>query len=311
MRFDKPALSIPDQLAKLQSRGLRITDPAVAAHYLQYIGYYRLSAYALTFQDCTQSGKPFQAGTTFEMLLNLYRFDRELRLHVLDAIERIEVALRSVLNNELSMRHGPHWFMNPRHFSLRFDHADLIADIEKEVRIPASGDSPAQPHQEVFINHYYTKYGDPHLPPSWMVMETFYLSSLSRLYAGLGSGAERIAIASHFGTDEFVLRGWFHVLSYVRNLCAHHARLWNRQLVIKFRQVARRHQPFLATNDRFYAVAVVLYDLLRQVAPDTAWHLRLRDLIGCYPVVPIRAMGFPVDWQQATFWNFPPAKHAP
>lgn len=305
MRFNKPALTIPDQITKLQSRGLLIPDAATAAHYLTYVGYYRLSAYALTFQDCTRPAKPFRPGTTFDQLLDLYRFDRELRLHVLDAIERIEVALRSVVNNELALRHGPHWFMNPRHFSARFDHADLIADIESEVRIAAPGRPPGQPHQEVFINHYYTKYGDPHLPPSWMVMETFYLSSLSRLYANLGSGAERSAIATRFGTDEFVLRGWFHVLSYVRNLCAHHARLWNRQLVIKFRQVARRHQSFLSTNDRFYAVAVVLYDLLRRIAPDTQWHLRLRDLIGRYPVVPIQAMGFPADWQQATFWNFP------
>lgn len=304
MRFNKPALSLSDQIAKLQSRGLAIDDPAAAMHYLRFIGYYRLSAYALAFQDCAQAGKPFRAGTTFEQLLDLYRFDRELRLHVLDAIERVEVALRSVVNNEMAMRHGPHWFMNRQHFSLRFSHAGLIADIEHELRITEPGGRPAQPHQEVFINHYCAKYGEPHLPPSWMVMETFYLSSLSRLYAGLGSGAERRAIAAQFGTDEFVLRGWFHVLSYVRNLCAHHARLWNRQLVIKFRQVARRHQPFLSTNDRFYAVAVVLFDLLRGIAPDTQWHLRLRDLIGRYPVVPIRDMGFPPDWQNAEFWGF-------
>ncbi|HVZ64019.1 MAG TPA: Abi family protein [Lacunisphaera sp.] len=308
MRFNKPALTIPEQIAKLQSRGLVIPNAAAAEHYLEYIGYYRLSAYALTFQDCSLPDKPFKPGTTLDMLLDLYRFDRELRLHVLDAIERIEVALRSVINNEMSLRHGPHWFMNPRHFSPRFDHGEMIADIEKEVRITTPGSGPAQPHQEVFINHYYSKYGDPHLPPSWMVMETFYLSALSRLYAGLDSGMERSAIAKHFGTDEFVLRGWFHVLSYVRNLCAHHARLWNRQLVMKFRQVARRHQLFLSTNDRFYAVAIVLYDLLRRIAPETQWHSRLRDLIGHYPVVPINAMGFPKDWQKVGFWGF---HHAP
>lgn len=285
-----------------------VADSATALHYLRYIGYYRLSAYALTFQDIGQTGKPFRSGTCFDALLDLYRFDRELRLHVLDAVERIEVALRSALNNEMAVRHGPHWFMNPRHFSTRFDHTGFIADIEREVRIRPPAMTPAQPHQEVFINHYYAKYGEPHLPPSWMVLETFSLSSLSRLYAGLNLGSERIAIAGHFGTDEYVLRGWFHVLSYVRNLCAHHARLWNRQLVIKFRQVARRHRGFLHTNDRFYAVAIVLLDLLRQVAPDTHWHVRLRDLIRSYPVVPLAPMGFPDDWERQAFWKFP---HSP
>ncbi len=306
MTFAKPALSIPEQLGKLQGRGLAIADRPWVEHHLRYIGYYRLSAYALTFQDCSQPGKPFRVGTTFDDLIGLYRLDRELRLLVLDAIERVEVALRSVLNNEMSLRHGPHWFMDPQHFALTFDHARFIADIEGEMRIQTPGGQPAQMHQEVFINHYYTKYGDPYLPPSWMVMETLSLSSLSRLYANLASGSERVAIAAHFGTDEYVLRNWFHVLSHVRNLCAHHSRLWNRQLVIKFRKVAHRHQSFLATSDRFYAVAVVLYDLLQHVVAGTQWHLHLRELLSRHPAVSLAAMGFPANWQQERFWGFPP-----
>lgn len=108
IKFNKPALSLPDQVAKLQRRGLVVPDPDDAIHSFQYIGYYRLSAYALSFQDCTQPGKPFRPGTNFKQVVGLYRFDRELRLLVLDAIERIEVALRSVLNNKMAMRHGPH-----------------------------------------------------------------------------------------------------------------------------------------------------------------------------------------------------------
>lgn len=304
MKFTKPALTFAGQLAKLQSRGLLIPDRATAEHYLRHIGYYRLSAYALNFQDTSQPAKPFHPGTTFDQILDLYRFDRELRLVVLDAIERIEVALRSVLNNEMCLHHGPHWFMEARYFSPRFDHARFIAGIESELGIQTPDGLPVQPHQEVFINHYYAKYGDPHLPPSWMVMEIFSLGTLSRLFASLNLGAERIAIAAPFGTDEFVLRNWFHVLSYVRNLCAHHARLWNRQFVIKFRQVARRHQAFLKTTDRFYAVAVVLYDLLQRVAPGTHWHLHLRDLLTRHPVAALPSMTFPADWQCQPFWNF-------
>ncbi len=305
MRFNKPALPLTAQLAKLESRGLQISNRADAEHYLRHIGYYRLSAYALHFQDTRQAAKPFQPNTTFDQILDLYRFDRELRLLVLDAIERIEVALRSVLNDEMCLRHDPHWFMASRHFSPRFNHPRFIANIEDELDIHTLGGLPESPHQEVFINHYYAKYGEPHLPPSWMVMEIFSLGSLSRLYANLNLGAERNAIAASFGADEFVLRNWFHVLSYVRNLCAHHARFWNRQFVIKFRQVARRHQTFLHTTDRFYAVAVVLYDLLQRVAPGTHWHLHLRDLLARHPVAALPPMAFPADWQKQPFWNFP------
>lgn len=116
MKFTKPALTLPQQLAKLQARGLLVADKAAAEHCLRHVGYYRLSAYALSFQDCSKPGKPFHPGTSFDQLVDLYRFDRELRLLVLDAIERVEVAVRSALNNELCLKNGPHWFVDGTHF---------------------------------------------------------------------------------------------------------------------------------------------------------------------------------------------------
>jgi abortive infection bacteriophage resistance protein len=311
MRFSKPALPIADQLTKLELRGLILPDRSEAEHYLRHIGYYRLSAYALPFQDSRQPAKPFHPGVSFSRILDLYRFDRELRLLILDAIERIEIALRSVVNNEMCLRHGSHWFMDPGHFSPHFNHARFIAEIESELLIKRPGGQPERPHREVFINHYYTKYGEPNLPPSWMVMEIFSFGTLSRLFASLKSGPERVAIAAPFCTDESVLRNWFHVVSYTRNLCAHHARFWNRQYVIKFQKTARRHQDFLNTTDRFYALAVVLFDLLQRVAPGTRWNENLRDLLAGHPDVPLAPMGFPTNWQTHPFWKFQTRKGVP
>ena len=65
MKFTKQPLSVPAQVAKLQSRGLVIPDSAAAEHYLRYIGYYRLSAYALPLQQHGQPGKPFKPGVSF------------------------------------------------------------------------------------------------------------------------------------------------------------------------------------------------------------------------------------------------------
>ncbi len=304
MKFAKPPLTVAQQLAKLKARGLTIADPSAAEHCLRYVGYYRLSAYALVFQDCTQPGKPFRPGTTLEQVVDLYRFDRELRLLVLDAIERIEVAVRSALNNELCLRYGAHWFMSSEHFHPEFGHADFLDDLRDEYRLASDGSGPERPHQEVFINHYYDKYGEPELPPSWMVFETFTINMVSRMYRNFASRSLRQSLAATFGADESIFRGWLHTLSYVRNLCAHHARLWNRRLVIKF-TVANKHKAVLDHGDTLYATAVVLRSLLRRVAPDTQWHWRLRDLISRYPGLPLGAMGFPVDWQQNSFWDFP------
>lgn len=305
MRFTKPALTVGQQVVKLQGRGLAIEDVAEAEHYLNYIGYYRLSAYALPLQQSGMPDKPFKAGATFRNILNLYRFDRELRLLVMDAVERIEVAARSVIVNEMSIRHGPHWFMDAAHFrpaSSRFKHHELLNRIDKAFMIPAGGNNPARPHDEVFINHYFTKYNHPYLPPAWMVAETLTLGTWSQVFEHLQVNAERKAIAVHFGVDEQILRNWLHALTYLRNLCAHHSRLWNRQTVIKI-EIANKHKPFLRVNDRLYAFAVVINDLIQRIAPHTGWHHRLDKLLTDHSFVDPAAMGFPANWREEAFWD--------
>ena len=313
MKFQKPALTIPDLAKRWLNRGLAIADPAEAQHYLQFIGYYRLSAYALPLQDksAPSSGvidKPFKSGVAFTDILNLYRFDRELRLLFMDAIERIEVALRNCIVSEMSLRHGPHWFMDARHFKAnapRFKHDRLLDRIDQELQIQNGAKSPSKPHHEVFINHYYSTYTDPCLPPAWMVAETLTLGAWSMIFENLRDTNERKLISQPLQTDEQVLRNWLHALTYLRNLCAHHSRLWNRQFVIK-PMIAKRHAKFLKSNDRCYAMAIVVEDLLRIVAPGTSWAIRLRELLANHPFVDPVAMGFPKGWDAEPFWNLPP-----
>lgn len=313
MKFRKPALSIPDLVQRWKDRGLAISVPAEAEHYLSFIGYYRLSAYALPLQDkvAPSTGpidKPFKAGTSFTDILNLYRFDRELRLLFMDAIERIEVAVRTCIVNEMSLRHGPHWFMDASHFkpaAPRFKHHKLLDRIDQQLQIPSGSKAPSKPHHEVFINHYYATYTDPYLPPAWMIAETLTLGTWSIVFENIRVTAERKAIAKPLATDEQVLRNWLHAMTYLRNLCAHHSRLWNRQFVIK-PMIATRHAKFLKSNDRCYAMAVVVENLLRTVAPGTSWGVRLRDLLVEHPFIDPTAMGFPPSWDAEPFWNLPP-----
>ncbi len=296
MKFTKPALPLPDLLAKLQARGLQVPDPAAALRHLRFVGYYRLSAYTLHFQQVNAPGKPFVSGTAFEDVLALYRFDRELRLLVMDAIERVEVAVRGALVGEMSVRHGPHWFMEARHFAPKYGYINqLLARVERDTRAS----------RETFIIHYRAKYDDPCLPPAWAMAENLTFGTLSYLFAAL-HGPERKAIAAPFGCDEQILRSWLHSLSYLRNLCAHHSRLWNRAFSVP-PMVARKHAKLLVQvpKDHLYALAVVLFELVQVVAPGTGWHARLKTLLAAHSSVPLPAMGFPTNWQQEPFWNPP------
>ena len=95
--YSKLPLPIPDQIQLLESRGMKIPDKVKAHHYLQYTSYYRLSGYTISFEEhlAGKRSHKFQKGTSFDDLTKLYNFDRQLRIIVIDAIERIEVAIRS------------------------------------------------------------------------------------------------------------------------------------------------------------------------------------------------------------------------
>ena len=105
--FGKPATTYAEQVAKLEQRGMVVGDHQSAEFYLQHLNYYRLGAYWLPFEadHATHALKP---GTRFEDVLNLYVFDRELRLLVLDAIERVEVSVRSQWAFQMAHFHGAH-----------------------------------------------------------------------------------------------------------------------------------------------------------------------------------------------------------
>lgn len=302
-KYKKPPLPLAGQLQKLKSRGLQIEDEGEALHYLLNIGYYRLSAYMLPFQESNQPDKPFKAGASFQKVLDLYRFDRELRLHSMDAIERIEVAVRSCFVNEISWKYGSHWYTDRSYFDAGYNHRGLMEKIECELHVDSGTKMPIRRHDEIFINHYFSKYGDPYLPPIWMVCECLSFGTWSLMFANLKSKADRKLVADHFVTEEYLLHKWLRGMNQVRNVCAHHSRLWNRKFVMKF-EVLKEHRNLVFKDDQFYPFAVISYFILKKIAPTTDWHRKLKDLLSRYPGVKPLRMGFPIGWDREPFWGF-------
>lgn len=176
MRYNKPALSIDDQVERLRERGMAFSDDRRVKHYLTHIGYYRLSAYGLPFEQHSPAGQPrnhqFRSGTTFEAVLSLYIFDRKLRLLVMEALDRIEIAVRTGWATSLAMKHGPHAHLDGTLFHCPWQHAKDISKMAGELHNS----------RETFIEHYRSTYSDPYLPPIWAVVETLSLGALSRWF---------------------------------------------------------------------------------------------------------------------------------
>ncbi len=169
----------------------------------------------------------------------------------MDAVERIEVAFRTQLINVMSQKLGPHWFMDSQHF-VDYNHSDLIHKLDEIVREYAEAKRRGRPKGELFIDHYAAKYADPKYPPCWMLAEVLSLQTWSVIYSRLKYRDSQKAIAGAFGVSNEVLASWLHCMTYLRNLCAHHGRLWRRIFTIKPIKAAA-YQQQLRDNGRFYA----------------------------------------------------------
>nr|WP_010400559.1 Abi family protein [Paracoccus sp. TRP] len=298
MKFNKPATSINDQIALLRRRGMVVNDEATARHYLGHISYYRLRAYWLPFEVPAADGDhALTPGTRFEDVLALYVFDRQLRLMVMDAVERVEVAIRAQWAHHMAMTYGAHGYLDQAHYGHVTRHATAVADLTKEFRRS----------RDTFAEHYRKKYTAPKLPPVWMAAEVMSFGLLSKFLGDLKLRADRQAIARPFGLDEKVLTSFAHHMSHVRNICAHHGRLWNRRFTIRMavpRSPARLAIALRGADDRYLHNTLVMLDhLLTIVAPDTEWRERLVDHLATCPLPTPAAMGFPADWQGRQAWR--------
>lgn len=290
MHYIKPALTFDEQLDLLRQRGLAIPDTDRATRWLQRVSYYRLSAYYLPFKD----GEAFRAGTDFNDVAGLYIFDRKLRLLVLDAIERIEVAIRTAITYEIAHAYGAFGHTDPANFAPGFEHARFMGELGvEEMRA-----------KETFAGHFRKKYtSEPHLPV-WMATELLSFGTVSKLYTALAPALKQ-KIAAEYGVDEQFLRSWLHALTYLRNVCAHHKRLWNRQFAIRprfpSRSLAWPHQT--PDNSRLYGMLVVLRHMLVVTSPRCNWRERLWKLLDAHPAVPLDAMRIPADWRTRHLWR--------
>ena len=295
--YNKPVLTIQQQIVQLQQRGMVITDIPSATHYLSHINYYRLGAYWLNFES-NHATHAFQQNTTFEQVLNLYIFDRELRLLLLDAIERVEVAIRSQYSYQLSHQYGSHPHLMQNIYkapSSYWDYPQALNQLVKE----------ANASKEVFAKHLLTKYAEP-LPPVWATVEIMTIGQLSKWYENLSTSADRNRIARVFNLDEINLVSFLHHISTVRNLCAHHSRLWNRAFPFTFKLPRNRPANILTslnshTPKQLYNSLVMLAYLMNQIAPNHHWKVRLISLINQHNIN-TNLMGFPLNWQNKPIW---------
>ena len=295
--YQKPWLSYADQIALLSSRGLVIANVPAATDFLRHVSYYRFSGYCLAFE---MSRHNFRPGITFEQVQAAYEFDLALRDVVTEALEVVEVDFRTTVAYHFGGRYAAFGHTDPANFFSRFDHAAWMKRLHEETRRSS----------ELFVTHFKATYcGFPDLPV-WVVTENMSFGSLSKMCRGMLKPDQK-AIAHNYGLQPDVLESWMHHMTYVRNLCAHHSRLWDRVWSIKPHLPYARtwRPPYLPGNNRLFATLLILNHLMGRSPAVTHfaadWRARVETLIDQPPAVPgsVSMMGLTATWKAHPLWK--------
>lgn len=304
--YKKPWLTFEKQADLLiDKRGLVADRDDLIVH-LENVGYYRLSGYWYIFKrkpEADEGGdkdERFAEGTTFDKIWKLYTFDRQFRLIVLDAIERVEVYFRTRLAYELARDTGAFGFQDKDNLP-RLQQEAYTEFIE---RCTDELDRSREP----FAIHFKETYGDVHdLPPYWILVNLMDFGTMLRLYNG--SSAEiRNKLAGDLGVSSRVLKSWLVAINTVRNICAHHGRLWNRgigtrPIIPTKTKYPEWHEPYEVRSDNMFGILTILSYLLERIAPDTGWRMRLFELLSRLDADELRRMGFAAGWQGCPLWK--------
>lgn len=273
VHYSKPFLTIAQQIEQLKSRGMQFEDAAKASYHLENLNYYRLSAYWLPFELDHQT-HTFKDGTNFDRVLELYIFDRELRLLMLDAIERIEVSVRSRFAYEISQKYGSHPHLDESIFKSLPHYKKTLGKLKAEI----------DRSKEPFIKHFKEKYSEE-FPPIWASVELMTLGQVSNWFSLVKRRQDRQLIAKYYDLDEKVLASFLHHLTIIRNICAHHSVLWNKKLTLEFVIPKEMQTSFnLDEKRKLFNTFVMLEFLMDKISGDNHWKERLEALINKHKI---------------------------
>jgi abortive infection bacteriophage resistance protein len=316
----KPWRSFADQLQQLQDRGLQVDNSAAALAYLERLGYYRLSGYwyplrtidevASVAQGRAVRMDSFAPGSRFEDVVRLYVFDKKLRLLALDALERIEMAVRVDVAHLLGQR-DPRAHENPACLHGNFA-KKLIAKgpdackTQHQVWLAKYRSMLSRARKEPFVVHHQQQYG---ALPIWAAIEVWDFGLLSKLFAGMQYADQQTIAAMYGAPNGQAFAQWLRSLNFIRNVSAHHSRLWNIN-VLEYSAVPATWPGHLNSARPFFYFCLMQH-LLRVICPNSSWGQRFKTLLSndFPPVVnqqiSLAELGVFPDWEEWALWPQP------
>jgi abortive infection bacteriophage resistance protein len=299
--FNKQAITISQQIDQLKSRGLTIPNEGLATAYLSNISYYRLGEYWYVMQS-DKENHIFKPNSNFTDVLALYNFDAKLRILLFEVIEKIEISLRTKLIYHLSHEIDPWWFQNFTLFNDSMALVKTLANLEDEL----------SRSKDVTIKNHKKKHKDDlRFPPAWKSLEQTSFGALSKLYGNLKPTVKsKDTIARELGAvNHTYLPSWLQSIAQIRNFCAHHSRLWNRNLPGAPKLLSKPPNtwvfdvPKQHEFQKLYIHMCLMKYMLNVIQPNNDFTQHLDYLFSTYPNVDPHALGMKPNWQQEPLWK--------
>jgi abortive infection bacteriophage resistance protein len=285
------------QVAILQSRGLVVRDTAAAIEFLTHINYYRFSGFCVAFES---SRHVFAPGSMFEDVRAAYDFDQRLRDLLNEALEVVEIDLRTAIAAPFGQHYGPFGHTDSRNFHGSFLHKNWLHRLRQNTK----------ESNELFVKHFRLTYSQFPDLPIWMLTEILSFGSLSKMFKGMLRPDQR-RVAGRYGMQAHYLISWVHHLVYVRNICAHHARLWDRRWAIKPELPPSRAwtAPSTPLNDTVFVTLLILNQLMAKCpclnAFRSNWKTRLEQQVASVPPCAnsLERLGMTTTWTSHDLWQ--------
>ena len=288
--------SIDEQITLLRdNRGLDIDDEDYARKCLTEFNYYRLSGYSLTLRK----NDKFYKGTKFSEIMQIYNFDKAFKALILNYLEDIEISLRTHVAYELGKQDT-----DPEE-KVSYNREENYISKEHFKKFSAIiGDEISSSRDEPFVKHHQRKYEG--VLPVWAMVETLSFGKISTLFSSLNNDLKKqICDLYYHGLRYTVVENLMEGLVVIRNICAHHSRLYNRGLPLKPQFSTWEYDYFEKLsyergsigNKAFFRLLVIIRlssdnNIATTIIED------IEKLQKEYPFVDLKHYGFHKDWKK-------------
>jgi len=323
--FSKPPQNPDEHIKRLRERGLAISeeDEINVKNEIRTKGYFRLSGY---FGPLQSEKDVFKDGTKFEDILRLYEFDTRLKILTLEALERIEIMLRTLITDVYSSAYGSFWYSEKKLFEDKKEKIEVeectcengavvkrIIEIETSMYENLLKEIMASVNKienSEFIMKFKEKYSEDSPIPSWMIMESISFGKISRLFYLLKTSDEKRFIAKQFGavTPVFLV-SWLHAFVVLRNISAHYSRLWNRKIGKDIMIPTRKKHKFIKNANsenlrKYYGVSSCILKIFENMDKNFMQYFKnsFYELVSNHDI-DVYAMGFPKNYQEDEIWK--------